>query len=188
MTPQLFFFFFLAQKQPHRKVVGVGGETMMSSLGTRGHALVPPASLRCTSKLVVNKVVSKDRPPAGPPLRPQTNPPHPSPPPTERRAAKGGICWGGRGADRPGEGNIRPQACAAWLLLFHNFGYKVIQLKEVTENKAMREEGGGVYSAWREERGLMTFPPSPVRWLRGRKRGGGVRLAQEGRQKNKKPA
>lgn len=46
LTPQLFFF--LAQKQPHRKVVGVGGETMMSSLGTRGHALVPPASLRCT--------------------------------------------------------------------------------------------------------------------------------------------
>lgn len=26
---------------------------------------------------------------------------------------------------------------------FHNFGYKVIQLKEVTENKAMREEEGG---------------------------------------------
>jgi len=37
--------------------------------------------------------------------------------------------------------------CAARLLLsFHNFGYKVIQLKEVTENKAMREEEG-VYSA-----------------------------------------
>lgn len=60
----------------------------------------------------------------------------------ERRAAKVAFVGGGTGADRPGEGNIRPQACAAWLLLFHNFGYKVIQLKEVTENKAMREEGG----------------------------------------------
>lgn len=46
----------------------------------------------------------------------------------------------GTGADCPGEGIIcRPADCAAWLLLsFHNFGYKIIQLKEVTENKAMQ--------------------------------------------------
>lgn len=62
---------------------------------------------------------------------------------------EGGICWGG-GRGRPPWRRRHPSAgCAAWLLLsFHNFGYKVIQLKEVTEDKAMREEG--VYSAWWE--------------------------------------
>jgi len=47
--------------------------------------------------------------------------------------------------------SVSPRDCAAWLLLsFHNFGYKVIQLKEVTENKAMQGRVGGgvgVYSA-----------------------------------------
>jgi len=48
------------------------------------------------------------------------------------------------------ESVTRSTGCAAWLLLsFHTFGYKVIHLEEVAENKAMREEEEeeGVYSA-----------------------------------------
>lgn len=49
---------------------------------------------------------------------------------------------------------------------FHNFSYKVIQLKEVTENKAMQEEGGCTVH---DGRGFTT-QTSPVRWLwRGQK-------------------
>lgn len=70
---------------------------------------------------------------------------------SEKMSGVGGTreVFKGGGARQPRRGFICPWA-AAWLLLsFHNFGYKVIQLKEVTENKAMREEEG-MYSAWRD--------------------------------------
>lgn len=75
----------------------------------------------------------------------------------------------GTGADCPGEGIIcRPGGCAAWLLLsFHNFGYKIIQLKEVTENKAMqgRVWGWGGVQCMTGGRGFTTLQPSPVQWF-----------------------
>lgn len=48
--------------------------------------------------------------------------------------------------------------------MFHNFGYKVIQLKEVTENKAMQEEGG-VQCMTGGKGFKKSLPPSPVQWL-----------------------